>query len=142
MSDVLTDVRRLCRLRLRTMSLFEDDAVAWEGESFEPPDPARGWVRETLKPQESSLVTLGPSGRIITSGIYLVDCFTPLNDGTAASDALVSSVLAVFPPALKLTDAWRIVRILGTSRAGAMPSAEWLMVPVTVRWQSDSYNTI
>lgn len=141
MSDVVTDARRLLRVRLSGLTLG-DEAIAWEGEKFQPPDPKASWVRETLKPQETEKVTLGTFARLVTNGLYLIDCFTPQMDGTDASDELVASVLTLFPPALTLTEGSRIVRLLAVSRGGAMPSAEWLMVSVTIRWQTDAINTI
>lgn len=134
-----SDVRRMLRGRLETLATSN---IAWEGEVFQPPDPKAYWVRETLKLQETGLATLGPTARLLSHGLYMIDCFTPLLDGTAASDEAVADILTVFPPALRLSDAGRIVRLLAVSRGGAMPSAEWLMVPVTIQWQTDSINTI
>lgn len=100
------------------------------------------YLREKFIPQDSSLGTIGPNGRIRHSGMWLLDVFAAPLVGVTEADGLVGALLDLFPPALVLSYNGRSITIEKTFRSGGQPSAEWYQVPVSIAWYTDTMNTI
>src|SRR4051794_9540680 len=60
------------------------------------------YLRERLAPQDSTLGSLGPHGRIRHSGVWFVDVFAPPLIGVTVADDLADQLFVLYPPALTL----------------------------------------
>lgn len=139
MSVVHAQVRSALRQQLALLPSIPE--VSYENRPFSPVEDT-SYLRETFRPQTSPLETLGPNGRIRHYGLYLIDCFCPAQVGTLESDALAGGLLTLFPPGKVLTYSGQVVTIQESSRAGGRNEPGWLMVPVTISWYTDTYNSI
>lgn len=144
---IYVSVRAALRTRLLALPGVSDDIVAWEGRSFDQPD-GQAWYRESLKPQTADLQTLGPLGRIRHEGLYLVDCFAPLDPKTGTAkptvdvDTAADTVMTHFTPNLQLASGGVTVTVRRVYRAAVQVLETFVQAPVTVAWYADSFNTI
>ena len=80
-------------------------------EVFKTPKPTDDWVRVTVRHRVARQESLGDVGarKFDRAGSVFVQCFTPLDKGEAATDALATTARAVFegktfsPQAIRFT---------------------------------------
>lgn len=134
------DIRAALRARLHTA--IADDAVAFEGRLYNS-GVGVVYYRETFKPNVSDLQTLGPTGRIRHEGLYLLDVFSPAGKGVTEVESLVGALMDLFPPNLNLTQNGRVVIVRKAYRSGIQTQqGGYLMVPVTISWYCDTFNSL
>lgn len=93
--------------------------LAFDNEKFVPPNPVGDHVRVTVRHNDSQQESLGDVGsrKFLRFGSVFVQCFTALDIGTTAADALAVVAKNIFegktlaPESIRFTDA--IVREIG-----------------------------
>lgn len=115
---------------------------AGDNTAFDPPI-GETWLRRTVVYGARDRLTLPADGAwVVETGLYLVDLFHPQDQGPAASDTLARAILDAFPDGLQLAAGGRTVRITGARRDGGVRAEGWHLVPLTVRWQLDTVQTV
>lgn len=143
MSGVHHNIRAALRARLLAMSPLpvDQDQIAWEGRPFTK-TARTPWLRETLKPSGSALASLGPNAVVRHEGLLFLDYFTPSGDGYLDADDTADLIVGQFAPGLTLTASGQTVILRSSSRLDGRIEADWIMVPIRVRWYADTLNTL
>lgn len=137
MTPTLKQVRLAFRARYQATIGVALGAVSWEGPVFQPA-VGQPYVRETLKPGQSSRHGIGPGSLHRHGGIWLLDVFRPRQEAVTAGDLAAEALLEAFPPGLGLAAGGRTVRILNSSKAALPPKTDWRQFPVTITYQYDT----
>lgn len=140
---VLIDVAAVARAALRTQlfGLVNFPDVALENRIFEPTidEP---YVRESFKPSATVVASLGPNARLRTTGVYLLDIFTPQMLGVKQAGDLAQRLLNAFPAVSQLVYAGTTLTVQSSYKGPARVDSPWFIVPVTIEWYVDSINSI
>lgn len=135
--SAFTSARKALETRLAQTSGIPADAgvvrIAWDNVEFKVPNRL-AWLRSTFQPVERRTVAVGENAPYLHQGLYLVDCYAPLNGGANAADALADLVLARFSHGLGLTEGSYTVRIRYAERTQGIADAPWYFVPLTISW--------
>lgn len=108
---------------------------AYEGVPFSPVLQTP-YVAFALIPTQERPSSLGPGGLTLKQGLFQISLFYPAGSGTGAAESAADAVKAAFTPGLSLTQNSNFVRIKYRERAPAKISADWIMVAVTVAWDT------
>ena len=118
--------------RLDTLSL----PTAWENKSFDPPE-GELWIRETFMPAEKRASAMGTSSQNRNRGIYQVDVFRPLGEGSGEAEEAVETIENLFKRGTVIGSG---ITIESASRLAGRKSEPWYMVPVIIRYRADINN--
>lgn len=137
--DPTPEVRKALRTRLE--ALADVPKVAWEARPF---TRTRGtpFLRERLHSNGPKLDTIGPNGRLRTTGTWFLDVCYPAGVGVREAETFAATLMDWFPPGLELTESGTKMTVRNVGRAGVQTEPDWVMVPVTVQWYADTINTI
>lgn len=106
---------------------------AWENRVFNP-TTGTPYVRMTLVPTESRPAVRGPNPQKRYQGLFMVDCFYPLESNLAVVDALADNICAAYTVDDVLTSGSINVRFDYAERGQAVIDHPWYMVPVSIAW--------
>lgn len=90
--------------------------------------------RATLIPSRSLPLNVGKNGSTQFSGLYQIDLFYPLNEGTANANAMVDTVVAAFPRGMLLSVSGVITQVETAWREAASRIEQFYSAPVVVQW--------
>lgn len=93
------------------------------------------YIRTTVLPAESDLLSIGTTGYSKRHGLYQMSCFFPTGDGFDIPESLVDAIVAKFQRGLTLTEDGTVVRVRQSWREAAVEEGHLYMVPVVVRWE-------
>ena len=108
--------------------------VRWENQpALEPPREAE-WLWPTFMPASSEVATL--SQRLIrATGLYQVNVFCPEEEGSAAINQTVDSLLEHFAPGMVLTSGSQQIKLVNTERKHGRPDGNgFFLIPAIVHW--------
>jgi len=97
-------------------------------------DTGDPWLRATLLPATSQLMTIGVGAQKKMQGLYQVDCICPEDLGSAQAHQLADAVVDAYPIGLRLTDGTTTVIIELASALPALPLLTYYYVPVQIQW--------
>lgn len=125
----------------RTLTLLNDHLKTIEGL---PPlqventrqDKPKSFVRATLNPAQSNVLTLGYNGLREMQGLYSVDVYGSQDYGPDAMHDAADAIVAAFPVGLSLTDGVVTVRIKVASVMTAQAFDKYYGVPVSIQWSA------
>jgi hypothetical protein len=92
------------------------------------------FVRSTLMPARSSVLSLGVGATKQLQGLYQVTCFYAQDGGSAPARAMADTVVDTFPIGLRLSDGVITVIVEIASVLPAMSMTNLYGVPVQVQW--------
>lgn len=113
---------------------------AYENSKFTPPASTSGtaWVAMALKPIEDKPFSVGGDQKL-HRGMFLVNVFTPFNEGPAACEVLVDKIRSVFDPSGRVpADDGLVIYLDYSQRGPAIVDPEWMMIPITIGWRTYS----
>lgn len=92
------------------------------------------WVRSTLLPARSEVITLGTSFQEQGLGLYQVDLFYPKDRGFSTASAMADAVIAAFVPGAIHAGTEHDVRIRESWRLAGNEFQTFYCVSVQVEW--------
>lgn len=92
------------------------------------------FVRSTILPANSTVLTLGVNASRQMHGLYQVDVFFPSGTGSTAAQTLADTVVSYFPIGMRLTDGTFTVIVEISSVMAAYDLNKYYGVPVQVTW--------
>jgi len=95
------------------------------------------FMRATFLPARSSQLTVGVDGKDLRLGLYQVDVFVPLNQGTSLANEYADVVMSLFPRGV-ITQSGTDVHISSVWREAGRRVESFYQVPVMVRWSAIS----
>jgi hypothetical protein len=129
MSD--QEIRGALQARLLTVSGLP--AVAPEGVSFEP-TIGTPYVAPVLVHGSERPFDLGGAG-VISAGTLEVSLVYPSGFGTAAAEAMATSIKAAFPTGLVLEQGATKVLIRWAERRSVFQDSDFIRLPVSIGWR-------
>lgn len=123
--QTLLDARLLTVVDLPPLQKENTKNIGVTGQNF---------CRSTLLPARSTAVTVGQNGKDLYQGLYQIDLFYPMDQGTTAINQMADSVIAAFPRT-DLFDGIIIVHCLRAWREVGSRVEPFYSVPVVVEWQ-------
>ena len=92
------------------------------------------FVRSTLMPSRSSVISLGVGANKQMQGVYQISCFYPQDGGSSPARVMADNVVNAFPIGLRLTDGVITVIVEITSVMSSTSMTNLYVVPVQVIW--------
>jgi Bacteriophage related domain of unknown function len=93
------------------------------------------WVRGTLLPAQSQMVSIGVSAMKKVRGLYQVDCFYPQGQGSTAGRTMADAVVSAFPIGLRLTDGVvTVICEIASVMSAQNAAGKYVNFPVQVQW--------
>ena len=125
-------IQNLLDTRLQTISGLP--TLELENTTIDVTSNKTAWVRSTLLPAESTLVTVGSTAIREFQGYYQVDCFYPTGNGSNAAHVLADTVVSTFPIGLTLNNGAVTVYIQMASATVGYKVTKYYCVPVRIQW--------
>lgn len=136
------EARSLLRARLLATPGFQTSfpgGAEWQGEDYQS-TIGKAYVRETLKQGQSVRTALGPSYFIRHNALYLLDIFSPAENGADGTDLLGDLLQNQFYPGLALPGSSTVVKIKRASPGDGTPDSQWRMNAMTIVFYFDTLN--
>lgn len=92
------------------------------------------FVRSTLLPSQTEIVTLGATGYDRLNGLYQIDVFVKLGSGANAANVQADAIMAAFTKGTYLTSGTTNVLIENKWRIPARVLQNFYQIPVFVQW--------
>jgi hypothetical protein len=92
------------------------------------------FVRSTLLPAQSTVISLGIGAKKQMQGLYQVDVFYPLDSNTTAARTLADTIVDTFPIGQRLTIGTTTVIIEVSSVMTAYSISKYYCIPVRIQW--------
>lgn len=113
---------------------FPSMDIAWENINFKP-EVGTGYLRVSLLPSETDVVTMGPQPFQEHKGIFQVDVFYPLAQGPGPAMGKAAEIQKVFCPSAQFVYNTVTVQIdKSWPSSGRADQAGWWHVPVNIRY--------
>jgi len=96
--------------------------------------PSEPFVRSTLLPARSTVLSLGVGATKQLQGIYTVQSFYPQDSGSAPAHTMADIIVDAFPIGLRLVDGDLTVIVEIASVMPAQSMSNMYGVPVQVQW--------
>jgi len=93
------------------------------------------WARMTLLPYSGRPFSVSAETKDHI-GDFQVDYFHPAGSGTGEAESLVDAIKEAFSPGVRLVQNGVTVLIQYSERRQAIQTADWLQIPVSVRWRA------
>lgn len=138
MSNLYQDIRTALQDQAATAVGFPVAARrAYENSKFVPPASAAGvsWVAMAVRPIEDKPYSVSGDAKK-HQGLFLINVYTPFNEGPAACEALVDNIRSVFDPSGNMKQGGITIFLDYAQRGPLIPDAEWAMIPITVGWRA------
>lgn len=111
-------------------------AVSYDGQQFEVPDPATPWMRLSVRPASSDLMSFGNgAGYREMTGAFLIDLHEPSVGGGAVSslERLASALADLYRPGRTLSRNAARVRLAGV-RWTLRDEPSWVVMALSIEW--------
>ena len=108
--------------------------VATEGVVYLP-KPGVGYLACRLSGYTRTPIALGANAAFQESGLYQVSVNRPTVEGMKSAGRFADLIVALFPRATVIALATgQVLTIESASAQPAVPSGDWISIPVVVRW--------
>lgn len=105
-----------------------------ENSVFDASSNVPSFIRSTILPARSAVISLGASAGKKLQGLYQVDVFYPSGTGSTAAQTLADTVVATFPIGLILTSGTIQVMVEIASAMPAYDISKYYGVPILIQW--------
>lgn len=105
---------------------------AYENSKFTPPVKTK-WVAMALRPTNERPYSVGGDVKA-HKGIFIVNLYSPFNEGPAAIEALADAVRTMFDPSEHLDHGGETIFLDYAQRSQIISDPEWSMISVTIGW--------
>lgn len=111
--------------------------VAWENIKFDP-TVGTGYLRATLLPAETDLMTIGEGPWQTHQGIFQVDVFYPIGQGPGPAMSKAGEIQKVFCPGARFTYNTLTVTVEKSWPSAGRQDDGWYHIPVNIRYRCES----
>ncbi len=127
-----TEIKAALDAQLQTISGLP--ALQTENTRLDASSNLAGWVRATIAPAQSEVISLGVGAMKVVQGLYQVDVFCPMDKGDSTARTLADAVVDAFPIGLRLVQGSTTVIVDIASVMTAYNVNKNYCIPVRVRW--------
>ena len=131
MANITPRIRELFETKLANTMGVPD--IAWENVKYEP-QTGVPYVKPTLVPTIRRPSCVGRDQQQYYQGIFIVQCFVPVNKGPSASDSLAQLITEEFEASNTITNGTTSIQIREASQAQGITEGAWHKTIVSISW--------